>query len=105
MTKGRKHETEATIQYDTIQRQELEMTTSSKKISEIAYTLTGMISCCPDSFIKTTPLPPGYPWVSGAQEGPPQPVCPQQRIRSLVLNHQNIKDLEPQNLVKIDIFV
>ena len=69
-------------------------------IKSFEHTLTGMISCCPDSFIKTTPPPPGYPWVSGVQEGPPQ-----QRIRGLVLDHQNIKDLEPQNLVKIDIFV
>ena len=59
------------------------------------HTLTGMTSCCPDSFIKTTPPPPGYPWVSGGQEGPPQ-----QRIRGLALDHQNIKDLSPKTSFK-----
>ena len=58
-----------------------------------------MISCCPDSFIKTTPPPPGYPWVSRAQEGPPQ-----QRIMGLVLDHQVFKGQEPQNLSKLTKF-
>ena len=62
-------------------------------------TLTGMTSCCPDSFIKTTPPPPGYPWVSGLQEGPPQ-----QRILGLVLDHQVFKGRESKNLLKLTKF-
>ena len=39
---------------------------------EIICTLTGMTSSCPDSLLKATPPPPGYPWVSGSRKGPPQ---------------------------------
>ena len=34
-------------------------------------TLTDPNSSCPGSLLKTTPPPPGYPWVPGCREGTP----------------------------------
>ena len=44
------------------------------------------------SLLKTTPTPPGYPWVSGGQYVTPEP-----RFRGLVLDHQLLKEPEPKN--------
>ena len=50
---------------------------------------------CPESLLKTTPPPPGYPWVSGGRY-----VTPESRLRGLVLNHQLLKEPEPKNYSK-----
>ena len=49
--------------------------------------------------MKTTPPPPGYLWVSGGQEGPPQ-----QRIWGLVLDHQVFKGQESKNFSELTKF-
>ena len=49
-------------------------------------TLTDPTLSCPGSLLKTTPPPPGYPWVSGGRY-----VTPETRFRGLVLNHQLLK--------------
>ena len=43
-------------------------------------TLTDLTLSWPGSLLKTTPLPPGYPWVSGGRHVTPEP-----RFRGLVL--------------------
>ena len=45
-------------------------------------TLTDLILSCPGSLLKTTPPPPGYPWVS------------ESRFRVLMLDHQFLKELD-----------
>ena len=50
---------------------------------------------CPGSFLKTTLLPLGYPWVSGGRY-----VAPEPRFRGLVLYHQLLKVPEPKNRSK-----
>ena len=58
-------------------------------------TLTDSTLSCPGSLIKTTPLPPGYPWVSGCPYVPQIPT-----FRGLVLNHQVLKEPEPKTCSK-----
>ena len=55
-------------------------------------TLTDLDSSCPGSLLKTTPPPPGYPWVSRGRYVTPEP-----RFRGLVLDHQLLKEPEPKN--------
>ena len=55
-------------------------------------TLTDPTLSCPGSLLKTTPLPPGYPWVSGGRYVTPEPI-----FRGLVLDHQLLKATEPKN--------
>ena len=50
---------------------------------------------CPRSLLKTTPPPPGYPWVSGGRYVTQEP-----RIRGLMLDHQGLEELEPKNCSK-----
>ena len=45
-------------------------------------TLTDLTLSCPGSLLKTTPPPPGYPWISGGRYDTPEP-----RFGSLVLDH------------------
>ena len=45
----------------------------------------------PGSLQKTTPPPPGYPWVSGGRYVTLEP-----RFRGLVLDHQGLEELEPK---------
>ena len=47
------------------------------------YTLTDPNASCPRSLLKTTPPPPGCPWVPGGPEVTPEP-----SFRGLVLDHQ-----------------
>ena len=54
-------------------------------------TLTDPTLSCPKSLLKTTPLPPGYPLVSGDLYVTPEP-----RFRGLVLDHQLLKEPEPK---------
>ena len=58
-------------------------------------TLTDLTLSCPESLLKTTPPPPGYPWVSGGRYVTPKP-----RFRGLVLNHQLLKEPEPKKRSK-----
>ena len=46
-------------------------------------TLTDPNASCPRSLLKTTPPPPGCPWVPGGPEVTPEP-----SFRGLVLDHQ-----------------
>ena len=55
-------------------------------------TLTDPPLSRPGSLLKTTPLPPGYPWVSRGRYVTPEP-----RFRGLVLDHQLLKEPEPKN--------
>ena len=58
-------------------------------------TLTDPTISCTASLLKTTPPPPGYPWVSGGRYVTPEP-----RFRGLVLDHQFLKEPEPKNYSK-----
>ena len=58
----------------------------------VERTLTVPTLRCPGSLLKTTPPPPGYPWVSGGRYVTPEP-----RFRGLVLDHQGLEELEPKN--------
>ena len=58
-------------------------------------TLTDLDSSCPRSLLRTTPPPPGYPWVSGGWYVTPKP-----RFRGLVLDHQGLEELELKNRSK-----
>ena len=58
-------------------------------------TLTDPTLSCPGPLLKTTPPPPGYPWVSGVCYVTPEP-----RNRGLVLDHQLLKEPEPKNRSK-----
>ena len=51
-------------------------------------TLTDSTLSCPGSLLKTTPPPPGYPWVSGGQYVTPEP-----RFSGLVIDHQGLEEL------------
>ena len=62
-------------------------------------TLTDLDSSCPGSLLKTTPPPPGYPWVSGGQYVTPEP-----RFSGLVLDHQGLEELELKNHPKTAVF-
>ena len=63
------------------------------------FTLTDRTPSCPESLLKTTPMPPGYPWVSGGRYVTPEP-----RFKGLVLDHQLLKEPEPKNCSKRDKF-
>ena len=58
--------------------------------------MTNLDSSCPGSLLKTTPPPPGYPWVSGGQYVTPEP-----RSSGLVLNHQDSGELELKTTEKL----
>ena len=58
-------------------------------------TLTDPTLSCPGPLLKTTPTPPGYPWVSGVGYVTPEP-----RNRGLVLDHQLLKEPEPKKCSK-----
>ena len=58
-------------------------------------TLTDPTLSCPRSLLKTSPPPPGYPWVSEGQYVTLEP-----RFRGLVLDHQLLKEPEPKNCSK-----
>ena len=62
-------------------------------------TLTDLDSSCPRSLLKTTPTPPGYPWVSGGRYVTPEP-----RFSGLVLGHQGLEELEPKIHPKTAVF-
>ena len=62
-------------------------------------TLTDLDSSCPGSLLKTTPLPPGNPWVSRGWY-----VTPKHRLSGLVLNHQGLQELELKNYPKTAVF-
>ena len=74
-------------------------------MSSFYYTLTDLTLSCPGSLLKTTPPPPGYPWVSGGQYVTPEP-----RFRGLVLEHQFLEEPElktakkKSNLIKDNSF-
>ena len=53
------------------------------------FTLTDLDSSCPGSLLKTTPPPPGYPWVYGGLYVTQEP-----RFSGLVLEHQGLEELE-----------
>ena len=61
--------------------------------------LTNLDSSCPRSLLKITPLPPGYPWVSGGRYVTPEP-----RFSGLVLDHQGLEELEPKIHPKTAVF-
>ena len=56
-------------------------------------------SSCPRSLLKTTPPPPGYPWVSRGWYVTPEP-----RFSGLVLDHQGLEELELKNHTKTAVF-
>ena len=68
-------------------------------IAVLIRTLTDLDSSCPESLLKTTPPPQGYPWVSGGQYVTPEP-----SFSGLVLDHQGLKELELKNHPKITVF-
>ena len=53
----------------------------------------------PGSLLKTTPPPPGYPWVSWGRYVTPEP-----RFYGLVLDHQGLEELEQKNHPKTAVF-
>ena len=59
---------------------------------QVRCTLIDPTLSCPGSLLKTTPPPPGYPWVSGGRYVTPEP-----RFRGLVLDHQLLKAPETKN--------
>ena len=62
-------------------------------------TLTDPPLSRPRSLLKTTPLPPGYPWVSGGRY-----MTPESRFSGLVLDHQGLEELELKNHPKSAVF-
>ena len=68
-------------------------------IPYIYYTLTIPSSNHHKSLLKTTPLPPGYPWVAGGWYVTPKP-----RFSGLVLDHQGLEELELKNNPKTAVF-
>ena len=62
-------------------------------------TLTDLSSSCPRSLLKTTPTPPGCPWVPG---GPG--ITPEPSFRGLVLDHQVLKKLDLKKHSKTVVF-
>ena len=61
--------------------------------------MTDLDSNCSRSLLKTTPPPPGYPWVSGGRYVTPEP-----RFIGLVLNHQVLEELELKKQPKTAVF-
>ena len=59
-------------------------------------TLSDLDSSCPGSLLKTTPPPPGYPWVSGGRYVTPEP-----KFMCLVLDHQGLQELELKKHLKL----
>ena len=68
-------------------------------MTQTNFTLTDLDSSCPESLLKTTPPPPGYPWVSGGWYVTQEP-----RFSGLVLDHQGLEELELKNHPKTAIF-
>ena len=64
-------------------------------LRDLNHTLTVLSSSCPRSLQKTTPTPPGCPWVPG---GPG--IIPEPSFRGLVLDHQVLKKLGLKKLPK-----
>ena len=58
-------------------------------------TLTDRTLSCPGYLLKTTPPPPGYPWVSWGRYVTQEP-----RFIGLVLDHQLLKEPEPKKTLK-----
>ena len=56
-------------------------------------TLTDLDSSCPGSLTKTTPPPPGYPWVSRGQLGTQEPYFNGPKLDHQVLGRLDAKDL------------
>ena len=52
------------------------------------FTLTDLTISCPESLLKTTPPPQGYPWVSGGRYVTPEP-----KFSGLVPNHQGLEEI------------
>ena len=48
----------------------------------MAVTLSDRCPSCPRSLVKTTPPPPGYPWVTGDWKKPPEP-----EFKGFLLDH------------------
>ena len=67
--------------------------------TNFSYTLTDLTLSCLESLLKTTPLPPGYPWVSGGRH-----VTPESISSGLVLDHQGLEELELKNHPKTAVF-
>ena len=65
----------------------------------IPCTLTDLDSSCPGSLLKTTPPPPGYPWVSRGQNMTPEP-----RFSGLLLDHQGLEEVELKNHPQTAVF-
>ena len=66
-------------------------------------TLTDPTLNYPGSLLKSTPPPPGYPWVSESQDMTPKP-----RFRgfsSLVINHQLLKNHNQKSAQKDPILI
>ena len=72
---------------------------SAMESSKPYSTLTDLDSTCPRSLLKTTPLPPWYPWVSGDWYVTPEP-----KFSGLVLDHQVLEALELKNHPKTAVF-
>ena len=62
-------------------------------------TLSDLDSICPGSLLKTTPPPPGYPWVSEVTYVTPEP-----RFSGLVLDHQGLEVPDLENHPKTVVF-
>ena len=62
---------------------------------ELYGILTDATLSCPGLLLKTTPLPSGYPMVSGGWY-----MTPKSRFRDLVLNHQLLTEPEPKKRSK-----
>ena len=71
----------------------------SSEGTDEAPALTDPTLSCPGPLLKTTPPPPGYPWVSGVQY-----VTPELRFSDLVLDHQGLEELELKNHPKTAVF-
>ena len=69
--------------------------TRIQNLLNLPPTLTDPTLSCPGPLLKTTPPPPGYPWVSGVWYVTPEP-----RNRGLVLDHQLLKEPEPKTARK-----
>ena len=73
--------------------------TESQIEMQIQTTLTDPILSCPGPLLKTTPPPPGYPWVSGVRHVTPEP-----RFSGLVLDHQGLEELNLKEHPKTAVF-
>ena len=65
--------------------------------SFLPSTLTDPTISGPGSSLKTTPPPPGYPWVSEGRY-----VTQEARFRGFLLDHQGLEELELKNHPGVD---